>query len=527
MLANVIGSYLDSLEEREFDAPFIALLRALGFRDIHLLHGAFEFGKDFIAKGTHNGELCQFAFQTKAGDIGLSDWNGCRGQIDMLRTNSLAHPGFDQALPRQAVFVTTGRLVGAAALAAQEYGKHLQQLGESGFLVWDKEVLVDLISANPEIGIGGNLEGALLALLGHIDQNRIQEIEIESFSRRWFSNESSFPLYRAALEAAVLGNSLRRHERLDLACFAALCLVRASWTYTHGIEPPDALATVVADTGRALFVHYASDLFGRCADNAVDPLALIQAHEPLAAHVTYPVRCMRLVEIIGLLGLLEQEGESEKRKAIVGFLVRFFQANPGASHPISDHWAVSLIPPVLLLATAGYREQVRGILESVIRWICDRYEGDNFGLAEAHSTPEEEVAYLLGSPFEHVTLQRRRASYIATVVLDLAAMMEMNELFELAIHDFLAVHAMPPVIEVSDTPGQYVLTAEDIRFEPNMQYSTTWAPVDGWKVAPHHKRGPADYYLERIGRLWDHLAVTAVLRDRHFLPTCRALLTAP
>lgn len=227
MLANVVGSYLDSLEEREFDAPFIALLRALGFRDIHLLHGAFEFGKDFIAKGTHNGELCQFAFQTKAGDIGLSAWHGCRGQIDMLRTDSLAHPGFDQALPRQAVFVTTGRLVGAAALAAQEYGKHLQQLGESGFLVWDKEVLVDFISGNPEIGLGGNSEGALLALLGHIDQNRIQEIEIESFSRRWFSDESSFPLYRAALEAAVLGNSLRRHERLDLACFVALCLVRA------------------------------------------------------------------------------------------------------------------------------------------------------------------------------------------------------------------------------------------------------------------------------------------------------------
>ena len=154
---------------------------------------------------------------------------------------------------------------------------------------------------------------------------------------------------------------------------------------------------------------------------------------------------MRLVEIIGLLGLIE-EGESDRRKAIVDFLLRLFQTNPGTSHPISDHWAVSLIPPVLLLAAAGYRQQVRDILEHVIRWICDRYQGDNFGLAEAHSTPEEEVTYLLGTPFEHVTLQRRNASYTATVVLDLAAMMEMNELFELAINDFLAVNAMPPVI---------------------------------------------------------------------------------
>jgi hypothetical protein len=170
---------------------------------------------------------------------------------------------------------------------------------------------------------------------------------------------------------------------------------------------------------------------------------------------------------------------------------------------------------------------VRKILEDVIRWICDHYESDNLGLAGPRSTPEEEVAYLLGNPFEHIMLQRRSASYCATVILDLAAMLEMKELFEFAINDFSALNAMLPVIEVSDTPGQYVLTAEDVRSEPNMQYSTMWTAVDGWKVAPHHKRGPAAYYLERIGRLWDHLAVTAVLRDRYFLPTCRTLLATP
>lgn len=96
MLANVVGSYLDSLEEREFDTPFMALLRAQGFWDIHLLHGPFEFGKDFIGKANYEGTPSQFAFQTKAGDINLSDWSACRGQIDNLRTNSLAHPNFDR-----------------------------------------------------------------------------------------------------------------------------------------------------------------------------------------------------------------------------------------------------------------------------------------------------------------------------------------------------------------------------------------------------------------------------------------------
>jgi hypothetical protein len=50
MLASVVAGYLDSVEEREFDVPFMALLRAMGFSDVHFLHGAQEFGKDFIAK---------------------------------------------------------------------------------------------------------------------------------------------------------------------------------------------------------------------------------------------------------------------------------------------------------------------------------------------------------------------------------------------------------------------------------------------------------------------------------------------
>jgi hypothetical protein len=327
MLADVVESYLDSLEEREFDVPFMALLRALGFRDIHLLHGPFEFGKDFIAKGECEGRVVQLAFQTKAGDIALSDWNDCRGQIDMLRTDSSAHPDFDQTLPRQAVFVT-GRLVGAAPLAARKYAEHLEKLGEIGFVIWDKEKLTHLISAHPEIGLAGASEGPLLTLLGNIDQDQVQESEIEGLSHRWFSRENGFSLHKAALEAAVLANRLRRHDRLDLACFVALCLVRAAWVHGHGSEPADSTAMVVADAGRGLFLNYASYLFNRCSEATFDSVALIQAHEPLAAHVTYPIRCLRLVEIIGLLGLLNLEEGAEKRKRIVDFLLRFFQKKP-------------------------------------------------------------------------------------------------------------------------------------------------------------------------------------------------------
>lgn len=525
MIADVIGNYLDNMEEREFDAPFISLLRGLHFTDIHFMHGAFEFGKDFIAKGYENEEFCQFAFQTKAGDLNLQDWNLVRGQLDLLRTNCLAHPAFDRQMPRRAVLVTTGRLIGGAALAAQEYSEHLKTLGEIGFSTWDRETLIQLISETPEIGLTSALTGPLLGLLGAIDQNQLLELGLEEYSRRWCT--ATVPsLCTSALEGAVVANRLRRQGRLDLACYATLCLIRASWTISHGSEPPESLALLVANTGRSLFRHYARDLLDLCDEDTLDPLKLIHAHEPHSAHVTYPARCLRLVEILSLLALLDRE-EGVPNDEVTDFITAFLRHNPGAAHPISDRWAVSLIPPLLVLQNKAAEEELIKILKNVIRWVCDRYDSGGLGLAGPYSNPDDEVSYLLGSPFEDILpVQRRSDSYVAAIVLDVAALLRLRDLFELAINDFRAVGLTLPVIEAEDVRGQYLIGGDGLTMNPNIEYSETWAPRDGWKVAPHHYRSPHRYYLERIGRPWDHLAVSAVLRDRYFLPACLAQITS-
>ncbi len=166
MLTDVIANYLESLTEREFDAPFMALLRLQDFTDVHFLHGPFEFGKDFIAKRNEDGQSRQYSFQTKAGDINLADWGGCRAQIDMLRTNSLAHPNFDKTLPRSARFIVTGRLVGGAPIAAQEYREHLKSLGEADFETWDRESLIEQLAIDPVC-----LSGSPVELLQILDPN--------------------------------------------------------------------------------------------------------------------------------------------------------------------------------------------------------------------------------------------------------------------------------------------------------------------------------------------------------------------
>src|SRR2546421_11963522 len=100
VLDAVLDDFLSSVTEREFDVPFVALLRAHGYQDVHLVHGQFEFGKDVIAKSEVDGVLNQYAFQSKAGDIGLPQWNAMYGQTEMLRLNELSHPAFDATLPR-------------------------------------------------------------------------------------------------------------------------------------------------------------------------------------------------------------------------------------------------------------------------------------------------------------------------------------------------------------------------------------------------------------------------------------------
>jgi hypothetical protein len=81
------------------------------------------------------------------------------------------------------------------------------------------------------------------------------------------------------------------------------------------------------------------------------------------------------------------------------------------------------------------------------------------------------------------------------------------------------------VVETQDSLGQYVHGAEDTRYEPNIHYDDEDSPTEGWKVAPHHHRAPDSYYLGRLGRFGDHLAISSVLRDRYFLATCRKCWT--
>jgi Restriction endonuclease len=518
MLENVVGAYLDSLQkERQFDAPLLALLRANGFRRVHLTHGAFEFGKDAIAQKEVDGVLTQFAFQSKAGDVSLAGWRALYSQVEELRTNALSHPDFARGLPRRAILVLTGRLTGGASPAIQEHARNLEARGEVPLEVWDRERLIEKIVGKPEALVDA-FSGPLLGLLGDIDQLEVTDRRVEEFSRAWVDTSGATP-WRAALEASIIAKRLADTHRLDLACYTALCLVRAAWASTHGISPPSTEALAIAGAAGEQFELYARELLGEDLDELLDQRRM--ALEGAGLLAGYAIRCVRIAEIAGLLGLRKDGAEREQ---IARWLARFVMAQPGCAHPISDRWAVSLAPAATLLA-GSHPEALEHLLIEAMRWLGDFYADEGLGLAGLQADPREEIDYLIGGALEHVDRPRRSGSNLVALLLDLASAFEKPAAYDAIHNDALAVEAHPLVGLPLDDSDQYRVNGRvPVNTSPN--YAQSWDIHSEWRQATHHDDDPSRSYLGRVGRPWDQLAISAVTRDRYWLWAVRQLRKA-
>jgi hypothetical protein len=525
MLAAVVEHFLDHASEREFDAPFIALLLKLGFGDVHYLHGQYEFGKDFIARAVEDGQPVQYVFQSKAGDLNLGDWSKGTPQLDLLRTNTLAHPGFDAALRRRAVLVLTGRLTGGAGLAAQNYCDQMRDTG-IGLEIWDRESLVERLVRAFDIGVAGRAEGPLFTLIGAIDDGSITELRIERFSRRWMS--VNVDGWACSLEAAIVAERLANTDRPDLAAYAALGIVRAAWARHHGETPPTSNAIGLSELGRLMFRAYAAVLWRRGRLGLPDPETFVREHDEPSGYLTYPVRCMRHVEILSLLELLPDVVGAEAlpaRDEIGRYIIETIRKHPGCAHPISDRWAVSIVPPAVVLLRSGDKDRLTDYMLAITKWVGDRYEHEHLGLASPVAEPTEEAEYILGRGFPKGQRRGRRSEcYVSTIVLDLMAVSRLDDVYSTARNEYLAVGALPCVLESDDNLSQYRLDDSSLRFEPNMPYRDE-LPENVVDTAPHYARQLQDRYLQRVGRPWDLLAVSAFLRDRHFLSAIQSFGT--
>jgi hypothetical protein len=347
---------------------------------------------------------------------------------------------------------------------------------------------------------------------------------MERYSRIWIRSAWSVTNLRDDLEAAVIASHCRTQNRIDLACYVSLMLLRSTLATIHGQEPAPDTGVVAIRTAKAQFRYYARQLWVDCRDHFLDRDEMIQT-DPTPGFATYPARCLTVIEILGMLGLLDVEiGEDvDLPRELATYLGEFVGANAGAGHPLSDRWSASLVPATLLFSRFSMDAAMVSLLRSCIKWVADYYD-DGFGLAGPHASPSEEVLNLLGPPFEDLRLRRRSESYVGSTILDLASVLEEAQIYDVARNEFLAVDIVLPVIETDDDLGQYCLNAGKHRFEPNMAYQDYWQPASSWMHAPHHQREVQNRYPQRIDGAWSQLAISCVIRDRNFVKSWRSLI---
>jgi hypothetical protein len=144
MLRNVIDTLLASItDEREFDAPFMALLSAQGYFDIRFCHGRNELGRDFIAKYRETDRLIQYSFQLKSDNITVANWREVSLQIFEALSTDLPHPDFDASLPHRAVLVTTGTVTLDATRSVHAFNENLAKRGVDEVALWPRSALLE------------------------------------------------------------------------------------------------------------------------------------------------------------------------------------------------------------------------------------------------------------------------------------------------------------------------------------------------------------------------------------------------
>lgn len=514
MLDDAVAAFLDSVGERDFDEPLLALLRAEGFTNVRLVHGQVEAGKDVIAQ--RDGE--QWVLQSKAGNLNLADFRPVREQLYDLRMSDISAPGFDAALPRRAVLVQTGRMTGQAPMHAQEYERQCIERNETPIEFWNRDALLGRLSGNPDAVLRGSIDGQLLGLLGAIEGRRADMDTVETFSRRWTSWQPKRLSGLGIIEASLLCEQLKATERLDLACHVALCAVRGAWAAGAG-DPTDPAVLDAADAAGRLFDVYARQLWAECDERLLSEFGLA-AYSGFSAWVTYQLRCLRIAEMISLLALRARAVDPVLTRTIAAWIVKFVRAQPGIARPISDRYAVSLVPVAALLLP-DHRDTVEDLLRRTTVWACDRYENDELGLAAVDAGAFEEVCRVVAGPFD-VGLSRRRESQLAGVLLDVAATLNLHDVYADVRNDTLAVRLHPLILLVTEGPDQLLREGRGNHWDFNPDYAEA---IDGSSPAAPHlgERPPLTIPQERW---WDALATSAALRDRHFPSAVSAAIEA-
>jgi hypothetical protein len=485
MQRSVFEGWIAGLNERGFDLPLLALLRSHGFYDVHFTHGQYEFGKDFIAKRVEGDRVVQYAFQSKAGDIGGGEWEAIFAQLFEAAGGSLVHPNFDASAFRRCVLVTTGRLKGKAFHSANNFKSTVASQAE--FVVWDADYLLDLArGTNPDFPLRD-----LHPSIEHI----VAEIQLGSLGSRTLllGLERAAPplplqrseLHTASMESTLVIAALRRagmHLHVPLvAAHLARLAAASSDAESAGVAYEEATGLLRAAVDELLH------MFDSALDSPQDFIDVVGGM--FEQWFTYPAACGFLGEFVAIALLhARRVGDRSAVTRYADALLRLVRVQPGARHPASERFAVSTLAMSAGLACLGEWDALEAIIVEVTNWLCDHLEDDGVGLAGPYADPRREVENLMGACLDSVSLERQGESLLAVVLVEVAGEW-LPKMYADVVNDLLAVECCPTAVIPVELPGALFLNGGGTRMLMNAVYPPVpsrlpWHDQEGWAFAP-------------------------------------------
>lgn len=506
-LADAVAAYVEKLSEREFDAPFIALLHHLEYTHLGFTHGSYEFGKDFVARSVEGGVETQWCFQTKAGDIKKSQWRTeVAPQVHAMRTGSVVHPNFDKDLPRRIVVVTTGRLAGSASIEFQEDAAYYRKRGEVPAELWDVDKLVPDLEQTLIAERDSREQARILEMVGRLRSGRGTRKAIEQLASAWLAPRTSEKdRWGDVLVGCLVVTEAQAAGREDLALQACWQLLRAGWRARERGESVDDQLFHVAHTA---FDAVATNLWRAVGERGVRD-STTTSLAGVDSFVTHPIKAARLAETLAMLTLYRRSVDDGDGATAVGdYLAEVVKNLPALATPVGEEWAYSTLVTAIALAVTGRPEVAADLVRRTAVWVLDWIEVGS-SLAPVGASPDGVVEGLLAAPYRPPRPLGTPQSYLFTVLMDLAVLLEEDKLAEDLVADMEAFRIVPTLIIPSGVETGRMVARVDFSTRP--------------PYAAHHSESPVCGVLSASGEHFDALAIWATFRDRHDVAVLKGL----
>jgi hypothetical protein len=524
MLRNALEDYLNSIIERDFDYPLMSLLQAMDFYDIHFTHGRNEIGKDFIAKKLENGVEYQYAIQSKKGDINQSELEKIQGQLLLASISGLSHPQFNKNLQRQVILVTTGRLVGNAPIILQDFNNELVNTYQKNEITfWGKE---QIIQFSEKFGLSGLHQNTAKELKGFGQfyltyskaiEGNLSDREIEEFSRVWIDENLYYKkrIFRASIEADIIASKLFEKGLLYEAIMVYLSLARIVMQVTYEKDDSfvkeiykEIVSEKILSLCRLFFDQLKSDW-----ENTGKSLLHLCLRFSSFPMLHYIVWCARISEICALYYFMTIK--EEEKSEIIDFLIDFIEIEEGFGHIPSDRYAVSLVWVVLALLQSKKRIEAVNLVKKSAIWLFDRID-EGYGLARYEDDEFTETNFLLGYPFDFISLEKNRSSLLATILADLAAFIGDKEFYSDIVNDAESCDVAYNYWQFPDTKAIFVIESEECRNYPNIPHQDSISNFEDFEYSTHLADEPTTFQIvNKVGRE-SIILLSILLKDRYF-----------